>query len=163
MCTARIDGDDKWLFFAHTNKPQLPHQITPESLIFTVDGSYSVTLYDTLSGDIRPLSYKTDGKTTEFYATLYDLDSLLVKLSPVNAPSEYLEEAISDEYCELFIPQTCEYALKEPNVLLLDMARYSVNGGAWQGPEEIMRIDSAVRTELGLDLRKFKVVQPSII
>ncbi len=160
MCTARIDGDDKWLFFARTCKPQLPHQITPESLIFTVDGSYSVTLYDTLSGDVRPMSYKTDGKTTEFYATLYDLDSLLVKLSPVNAPSEYLEEAISDEYCELFIPQTCEYSLKEPNVLLLDMARYSVNGGAWQGPEEIMRIDSAVRTELGLDLRKFKVVQP---
>jgi hypothetical protein len=40
------------------------------------------------------------------------------------------------------------------------MAKYQVNGGAIHDKEEIMRIDTLVRTELKLDLRKFKVVQP---
>ena len=61
---------------------------------------------------------------------------------------------------EITIPNKVDYSLSEPNVLLLDMAKYQVNGGAIHDKEEIMRIDSLVRTELKLDLRKYKVVQP---
>ena len=160
MCTTKIDGEDKWMFFARMAKPQLPHFITKEDITFTVNGAWSVTLYDTISGDIRPLPYDTDGKTTKFYATLYDLDTLLVKLSPVKGASSYKEEQTNKEWKNVALNGANPYRLTEPNVLLLDMAKYSVNGGKLNDTEEIMRIDAAVRTELGLDLRKFKVVQP---
>ena len=158
--TTRIDGFDKWMFFARLTKPQLPHSIVAEKIIFKVDGCYSVTLYDTFTGEINPMPYKTDGETTEFYATLYDLDSLLVKLSPCDKPSEYLPPIENAEWEEISLSSVNEFSTSEPNVLLLDMARYSVDGGALNPKEEIMRLDSAVRKGLGLDLRKFKVVQP---
>lgn len=160
MCTSRIDGEDKWLFFSRMQKPQLPHSINKENLIITVDGGYSATLYDTLTGEIKPFPFKTDTKTTELYATLYDSDSLLIKLSPTSQSAEYLPAIKEEKFCELAFEESVNYSLSEPNVLLLDMAKYSVNGGELKGEEEIMRIDSAVRTELGLALRRFKVVQP---
>lgn len=160
MCTTRIDGNDKWLFFAHMAKPQLPHFITEEKLVITVKGCYKATVYDTLNGKIYPATYCTDGKTTKIFATLYDLDTLLVKLSPVNGPSQNEQPKECGEWDTLRFNSFAPYRLTEPNVLLLDQAKYSVNGGALHEKEEIMRIDSAVRTELGLDLRKFKVVQP---
>jgi hypothetical protein len=160
MCTTRIDGDDKWMFFARMVKPQLPHSIVKEDVSFRVDGCWSATLYDTISGDIRPLPYNTDGETTEFYATLYDSDSLLVKLSPCDKNTNYSIDNDTRQWQNLPFENLVNYRLTEPNVLLLDQARYSVNGGELHQKEEIMRIDTAVRTELGLDLRKFKVVQP---
>ena len=160
MCTTRVDGDNKWMFFARMVKPQLSHSISPEDLVIKVKGGYTVTLYDTLSGDIRPMPFKTDGKTTEFYTTLYDFDSLLVKLTKTDKACEYVEPIKNENATSLTVDSRCDYKLLEPNVLLLDMAKYSVNGGTLHDQEEIMRIDSAVRTELGLDLRKFKVVQP---
>lgn len=160
MCTARIDGNDKWIFFSRMVKPQLSHSIVPENLVFTVDGGWKVDVYDTMTGDIYPASFKTDGKTTEFYATLFDSDSLLVKLSKTDRPCETFNIVEEKTYTNLPIDFECDYSLSEPNVLLLDMAKYSVNGGVLHEKEEIMRIDSKVRTELGLDLRKFKVVQP---
>ncbi len=160
MATTRIDGDDKWMFFARLTKPQLAHSIVAEKLIFKVNGAYTVTLYDTLSGEIKAIPYKTDGKTTEFYATLYDLDSLLVKLSPSDKPSEYLPPIENAEWEVIPLSSVNDFSLSEPNVLLLDMAKYSVDGGKLNPTEEIMRLDTAVRKELGLDLRKFKVVQP---
>lgn len=162
MCSRRIDGKDKWLFFAHTTKPALPHLSTKEELVFTVKGSYNVTLYDTITGEIRPLSYETDGTTTRFYATLYDLDTLLVKLSPCKA-EKHLPIEKEEIYAEIPINSTVSATLREPNVLLLDMARYQVDGGEIQPEEEIMRLDSLVRKQLGLALRKFKVVQPYAI
>lgn len=50
--------------------------------------------------------------------------------------------------------------LSEPNVLLLDRAEYSLDGGAFRGPEELLRLDNELREELGWSLRGRRMAQP---
>ena len=50
--------------------------------------------------------------------------------------------------------------LSEPNALLLDQPSWRLNGGAWQPPEEILRIDNLAREHLRLPLRTGKAAQP---
>jgi hypothetical protein len=56
-----------------------------------------------------------------------------------------------------------DVTLDEPNMLLLDMAEYSVNGGEWQPLEEVLRLDNQVRKMLQIPLRRKEVVQPYMI
>ena len=51
-------------------------------------------------------------------------------------------------------------SLNEPNVLVLDRARYRIGNGQWQGPEEILRIDRAVRQSMGVPPRGGQMCQP---
>ena len=48
----------------------------------------------------------------------------------------------------------------EPNAFPLDVAEYSVDGGEWQGPLEILKLDRAVRDAAGLRHRGGQMVQP---
>jgi hypothetical protein len=50
--------------------------------------------------------------------------------------------------------------LHEPNVLLLDMAEYALDNEAFRPPEEVLRLDTLLRQELGWPLRMDAVAQP---
>ena len=52
------------------------------------------------------------------------------------------------------------FTLGEPNVLVLDMAKWSVKGGAEQPREEILRVDTAVRSAIGYKPWGGSTVQP---
>ncbi len=160
MCTLRRDGDSLWLFGAHMYKTELPHLINKQDLTVTVEGCYKPILYDTLSGDIRELAYRAEKEQTSFDITLYDLDTMLVKLEPT-MPTVVDKDEKNDEFIELYHPSVVDYKLSEPNVLVLDMAKYSINGEPLSKyDEEILRIDAIVRNRLGLMERKVKFVQP---
>ena len=160
MYTERIDGDSRWLLLGNMYKPELPHLINRRDITVSVGGSYKPYLYDTLSGEIRELPYLADGEKTEIYHTLYDLDTALIKLEPAE-PSFKNAKAASGECTEIYHPYSAEYKLSEPNVLVLDMARYSIDGEPYsEREEEILRIDSTVRKRLGLTERRVKFVQP---
>jgi hypothetical protein len=53
-----------------------------------------------------------------------------------------------------------EIALSEPNVLVLDRARYRIDAGDWQEATEILRIDQQVHAALGIAPRGGQMVQP---
>jgi len=160
MYTERIDGEARWLLLGNMYKPELPHLINRRDITVSVCGVYKPYLYDTLSGEIRELAYKTVADHTEIYHTLYDLDTALIKLEPAE-PSFKNAETQKGEYVEIYHPYSVEYELSEPNVLVLDMARYSIDGEPYsKRDEEILRIDSIVRGRLGLTERRVKFVQP---
>ena len=160
MYTERIDGEARWLLLGNMYKPELPHLINRRDITVSVCGVYKPYLYDTLSGEIRELAYKTVGDHTEIYHTLYDLDTALIKLEPAEPSFKNLETQ-KGEYVEIYHPYSLEYELSEPNVLVLDMARYSIDGEPYsERDEEILRIDSIVRGRLGLTERRVKFVQP---
>ncbi|HET6485646.1 MAG TPA: glycosyl hydrolase [Spirochaetia bacterium] len=48
----------------------------------------------------------------------------------------------------------------EANVLVLDRPSYRVDGGSWQGPEEVLRVDGALRAAVGVPPRGGAMVQP---
>ncbi len=53
-----------------------------------------------------------------------------------------------------------DYTLDEPNLCVLDWARWRLDGGEWQPAAEILKVDAAVRRTLGLPLRGGEMVQP---
>jgi hypothetical protein len=53
-----------------------------------------------------------------------------------------------------------DYALGEPNVCVLDVARWRVDGGPWEPPVEVLKVDQRVRARFGLAARGGEMVQP---
>lgn len=53
-----------------------------------------------------------------------------------------------------------KYSLSEPNVCILDMARFQINEGQWQEETEVLKVDQAVRRAFDLPLRSGETVQP---
>jgi hypothetical protein len=48
----------------------------------------------------------------------------------------------------------------EENALVLDRPAYRIGSGAWKAPQEVLRVDHAVRSSMGLTLRGGSMVQP---
>ncbi len=156
----RQDGKEKWLFVAHADMPELDHLSNRQDVEIKLKGMYIPSIYNTINGSIEKVTYKIKDGNTYVYTSLYDYDSLLLNFAETDVESEYIlcenEVLKTENEAESYV----EFAMDNPNVLVLDMAQYSLNGGEWQKEEEILRIDEKVRTELGLMVRKVKFVQP---
>jgi len=57
-------------------------------------------------------------------------------------------------------PKRWDIVLSEANVLVLDRPRYRIGSGRWRRPQEVLRVDSAVRDALGIPRRGGRMVQP---
>ena len=157
----RTDGDDRWLFIAHGSEPYNKDISNRQDIRITLRGTWTPTLYDTLTGDIRPVPYTTANGMTVIEWGLYDYDSLLFKLSPAEEGSAYAAPAAANtESCVLPIPNALPFTLHEPNVLLLDMAEFSLDGEDYAPAEELLRADNACRRRLGWPSREGRVAQP---
>ncbi|MDR0589451.1 MAG: hypothetical protein LBG25_02780, partial [Spirochaetaceae bacterium] len=170
----REEGDARWLFIAHGDRPANP-DIPEASLIrIRVRGEWAVSLYDTMTGNITPLEASIDRGWTLMARPFYDHDSLLLRLDPgssspvlsgLSRPAE--APPALDGYnapavilpCRRF-PGPVPVTLREPNVLLLDMAEYALDNEPYRPAEEILRLDTILRRELGWPLRLDAVAQP---
>ncbi len=155
----RQDNDGRWLFVAHCDEPYNKDVTRSMGIYITVDGEYIPELWDTLSGAIRPISYRHENGKTIIKAAIYDYDSLLIHLGDcASAELTYGEPIASIPYGTL--PYTVNFSLSEPNVLLLDVARYSLDNEELAEKEELLRLDTILRTKANLPLRKGAVAQP---
>ena len=154
----RRDGDDRWLFLAHGIKPADKDIPDPQSIRLTIDGCWYVTQYDTLTGQIQALNASVrDGKTV-LETVLYDLDSLLLKYSPmpVGIPAAFEKK----DYAPLPVPKRVLYTLDEPNVYLMDKAEFALDDEPYREETEILRADNILRSLVGFPSREFSVAQP---
>ena len=60
----------------------------------------------------------------------------------------------------LDVPAEAGFRLSEDNVLLLDMAEYSLDGGEFEPLEDILRLDNRLRKRFGYPLRMHAQAQP---
>lgn len=155
----RTDGNCQWLFIAN-GKPVSNKDIpVRQELKIAINGEWDVTLYDTMTGRISPLSVRWEkGKTMLEYGR-YEEDSILLKLSPKTV------EVVKDQSAETvavpcFVPSRVPVTLTEPNALLLDLAEYRFDDGEWQPLDEVLRIDNKFREVLGYPLRMEALAQP---
>lgn len=145
-------GEGRWVFIAHgreTAKPDIPRC---RRTLISFPGSYAVTLYDTLTGAVRALCPAYRGGETVLSADLYEHDSLLLRLTPLDRlPEASVTAPAKPETVRLpvRIPSVNAYTLSEPNPLLLDRAEYALDGEPWQPEEELLRIDNLCRKRLG--------------
>lgn len=158
----REDGENKWLFLAHCNKmlnPDLPQR---EELTIKIKGNYSLTKYDAVIGEIKDIPCRHINGHTIIEETVYDHDSLLYFVIPVQVNKSILENAKEQTGSKKIIrlPEYVEVELEEPNVLILDIAEARLDDGPWQEKEEILRIDNKFRMILGYPLRTEAFRQP---
>lgn len=151
----REENGTRYLFLCNTDrlKPRDKTRIR-------IRGSWKVTRLNTFDGTdtLVPSEFK-EGKT-ELEWSFAGCESLLLLLEPGwQAGGELVQPPILKEYGRLESP--VPVTLSEPNVLLLDQARWRWNDDAWQPLEEILRLEHLVSAKLGLSLRSGEgVAQP---
>ncbi|MGF7144843.1 hypothetical protein HNQ56_003276 [Anaerotaenia torta] len=157
----REDGENKILFIA--NGRGVHNHDIPGAHNYTVSvrGTYQVTVMDAMTGESRPCAASYRNGKTEFGYRFYPEDSLLVHLVPgkreAAAPENKGKRELRDAGT---LTGKHGYHAEEPNVLMLDQCRYSLDGEAFRPAEEILRIDNILRRELGYPLKNSAVAQP---
>jgi hypothetical protein len=178
----REEGDLRWLFIAHADKsenPDIPHEM---ELRIRIRGRWAPSLCDTLTGEIRPLEARYEEGDTLLRQAFYDHDSLLLRLvgyevdekgavgaadpgattnsASAKGAAPRAGLAAAPRLLDLFFTDPVPVRLHEPNILLLDMAEYALDGEAYRPLEETLRLDNRLREELGWPQRKKEVAQP---
>lgn len=182
----REEGDCRWVFAAPL---VLLHAegTAGHVFIFRFSGSWDGVQLFPMSGKMQRLEVKSREKgRTEFQIPLHVHDSLLLRLEPpvdgkhggFEMENERLggfetgNEKLGDLKTEngsgeegenwetSFAFDPVPVRLSEPNVLVLDMPKYALDGEPLREREEILRIDNRIREKLGLPLRMEAWPQP---
>lgn len=159
----RDDGGKKWLFAAHCDMPPRidGRDCGRDELRIVVKGHYLPELYDTVNGEIKKVGYAFKNGGTVISTPCYTYDSFLFLLTPSEAhPAGENKQVTYSRVDEIQIPDFAEYDLSESNVAVLDMAEWSRDGETYMPREEILRIDKALRKELGYPMADGNDVQP---
>ena len=137
---ARQEGTATHIFLCNTDREK------GGDLRLGFPGKLAATLWDTMTGESAPLPlrHEADNSILEWHFPPHG--HLLLSLEPEEEP--------------LAIPETVPVTLSEPNALLLDIASWRWDDGAWEAPEELLRIEDAVRRRTGLSLRRSYNAQP---
>ncbi len=142
----RQDTDGRWLFISHCTEPYNKDVARDQHLRVYVKGLCKPQLWDTITGEIKPIRYSHEGGRTLLHLHFFDYDSALIFLEDSEEACDLEPNSMSRPVeMELAVPATVPYTLSEPNVLLLDTARYGVDDEELVGPENILRIDAAFR------------------
>jgi hypothetical protein len=177
----RRDGNGRWLFVAHGAESRNKHISEKQDVTIRVKGVWKATIYNTMTGEQEDAKQSLKGDVTEVYQTMYDYDSLLLWLDPVeidnvaynvNTRSVGVEGNSSEQNRDedvvkgagrersIALPDYVDYTLSESNALLLDMAEYALDGDEWHPKEELLRLDVECRKMLGWSTDIAHVAQP---
>lgn len=156
----RQDTDCKWLFISRCEEPYNKCIVNEHHLRITIKGEYLPQVYDTISGEIYDIPCEYINGNTVVAKTLYDYDSLLLKFCEGRKAEKTAEaeKALPSEVISL--PDYVPFTLSERNVLLLDTAEFSLDGGEFRTEEEILRLDNICREAVGYSERGGHVIQP---
>lgn len=156
----REDGNCKWLFISQGVKTVHVDATKPQNIIIKIFGEHTPVLYDTITGDIKEIEYRIENGNTLIETVMYCHDSLLFKLEKCRSTGKTIRVCEMNKKGELDFKHKVAYKRAEPNVLLLDTARYSLNGGEWMEEEEVLRLDNNLRNSMGWPIRMSRVAQP---
>ena len=156
----RRDGEDRWLFIAHSEMPY--HRDIPkgQKIRISLAGEYGVIQYDTQTGEIIPMESTIENGKTVINAELYDLDSLLLRYTARDAVRPKAAMTAAAVPVKLPIPHRVPYTLDTPNMYLLDKAEYALDNDPYRPAQELLRADNELRAQLGWPKRQGAVAQP---
>ncbi len=163
----REDNGTQWLFLTNGKNPESPDVDDAPVYRVSLRGTYALTEYDTLTGRISPFPAELREGNTVFSLPWHIHTSLLLRMEkasglPENAqPAPEEKTARPAEGPALLRPVS--YTLEEPNMLLLDMAEWALDGGPLHPLEEVLRLDNQARDLLALPRRRKAVVQPYLL
>ena len=150
----RTDGEKRFVFLCNTDRIQEREQTS-----ISLKGDWKLTVLDTLTGDHFPLASERRAGHTVARWNFPAHGSLLLLLEPGWIPAgipQPVKRWSERDSLQGPMPVT----LSEPNVLLLDQARYRLDDESWQPREEVLRIDNLLRERLGYPLKMEAFAQP---
>lgn len=167
ICQLRQEEDHQWLFLAHGRTEEIstfsvaPPKADRQRIVISLKGNFNIMVYDAMSGSTSEPEYEADGSSTKVYMDCWEQDSILLKLTPSDSPISPRKSSRQERKAlQIRLPSETGYTLEEPNVLLWDMAEYSLDGGEWHSKEEILRIDDIAREAFGYRKRTDSFPQP---
>ncbi|MBR4941921.1 MAG: hypothetical protein IKZ19_07985, partial [Clostridia bacterium] len=158
----RKDNTGNWLFIAQAHKapnPDVPHG---QGVNIRIKGEYAITLYDTLTGEIRPISAVCENGSTLIRDTFFPHDSRLFFLEE-KAAAQLPSAADERKAYPVRLPALMEYTMDEGNVFVLDMAEYCLDDEDFRPAEELLRADNILRRQLGWPSRMDAIAQPWVV
>ncbi|MBE6761085.1 MAG: hypothetical protein E7551_02245 [Ruminococcaceae bacterium] len=154
----RNDGEGKNLFICHVGAPCRIRPPMGEQYRIKIKGIYKPTLYNTLTGEIfdYPATYTDTHTVLEWEC--YSEDSILLRLELGKSTASKASQTLS--LGEEYMQGEAELILHEPNVCVIDMARWKIDDGEWKAKEEMLKIEVAAKKELGMSVAASQGAQP---
>lgn len=144
----RRDGGLRYLMLLSTDPDNV---ITVEARL----PAGEATILDCRTGGEKPLATGPNG---DVILTFLPSEEKLFRIDTAKAQGEAISQ--QNYSAPVSLGEPLSYSLDEPNVLVLDTARLSVNGGEWSEPGEILLLDRAMRDAIGLPWRGGDMLQP---
>ena len=143
----RDDGSYRWLFIANAVYQKISDIANPKKLFIKIKGKFAPKLYDTVSGEIKDVSYSIKYGWTHIEHTAFVHDSILLRLENTEVKELNLSAPTKNVITRTdYFREKVAYRRDEPNVLLLDIAEYKLdNEKNFAAAEEILRLDAIVR------------------
>lgn len=116
-----------------------------------------------LTGEVFLANVEHKEQTTVIHTALEALETKIFLQIPaeVSAPADAFRPTyVAEEIRPLCLQETFEYSMQEPNVAVLDFARWRLQDGPWQEADFILTVDDLVRTASGARCRGGEMVQP---
>lgn len=161
-CQIRNDGSDKFVFVCNTDRA-LGWDSNPHGFecFVKIKGHWLADELDTLNGEKRRVNVTQDNGWTVIPRYLTPAGHFLLHLKPGHVKSSKPLNVRAINWREAgHLKDLVPVTLSEPNVLLLDQARWKVNRGPWQPVDEMLRLDGKVRQAFGQGPKDFAMAQP---
>ena len=149
----RKDNKKQYLFIAHIVKNK---DLNPQKINVVMPGKFNVHLYDTATGTYYKTNTRHVNDCTHTTLNIYSLDSVLLEYC--DSKTARIQKAKQNYVSHTYAQSPVRYELNEPNVCLLDCARYKIGDAPFGETENILRIDDIIRTQMGL-LKRCDVVK----
>lgn len=165
MVQTRSLPEGKIVFFAPAVKRPHDAENVRKDYAVEIDGDYTVYQVELFRGSLSVCDAEYSAGKTTAYPEYYEGNELMLYCLQKGMFLQYAAEKIRPDEEEGIwekaeIPEACEYALSEKNVLLLDKAEFALCGEEYHAEEEILRIDERLRCRLGYRKRDYTMVQP---
>lgn len=153
-CQLREDDKNKYAMFLNINREK-----GYENVSIKINTQGNVEEWVCSSGErVGVMKSGMDG-LVEFKTSFESGKEHLYVITP-EASTQIQQNPIFIEKERFTLSGPYEYVLDEPNVCVLDMAKYRFDGGDWQEELEILKVDQAVRRNYGLVYRDGEMLQP---
>ncbi|MFI4913278.1 MAG: glycosyl hydrolase [Sedimentisphaeraceae bacterium JB056] len=133
-----------------------------EDVVVRVKHTGSPQIWDCRTGDISGAEFERDGEFIEITADFDPAREMVIVVSDekLDDNSSQPEELCCCEISQKELSGPFAYSLNEPNVCVLDTAKFKINDGDWQDELEVLKIDRKIREYMGLDKRSGQMIQP---
>jgi hypothetical protein len=154
LCQLRKENDNFFLAAVNSDSQTSQHLVT-----ITLPSAATVEEWDCVSGERYAVPFIEENGHVLINAEFAPSQSRIYALT--NRTSESLPSLKNNQTSHITACSSpWKYSMTEENICVLDIAKYHIDEQAWEPAQEILHIDRAIRSNLGLPYRGGEMIQP---